>query len=409
MKIEDNNPVVTAPVVQAGLRPYERAGSTGGRLAGIPLVVFFTILAIPFAKGQETALWVSMAISLTGMVSFGVIPWQHIPRWVETVPALVTLVGSNLLVTATGGLAGGFDFILFAPAMWFALYGNRRDIAAAFFIQSLLLFLPVMQTISPGLPPVPPWQHSLVVSMLGAVIVTLIHQLVTQNLRDIAQIERQRNAIDLSQQAMSHDLRGPLGMAKSFTQEVIDSQENPDSRLEMVSKLLASSMGLVTDVMMLHRAYRPSDREPVQLGKLVESSAAAVKGITVQTEVEDTAILIHRSVMARAMSNLFSNAAQHAHGDDPTRKPTIHVRQVRDKDNCVITVEDDGPGIPDDELPMIFEAHERGLHSEGHGLGLAIVRACARVHNGYVEAANVKNGGARFSIIIPIARDNDDS
>jgi signal transduction histidine kinase len=71
-----------------------------------------------------------------------------------------------------------------------------------------------------------------------------------------------------------------------------------------------------------------------------------------------------------------------------------------------LSVEDTGPGIPDDELPHLFEPFWRGRaarRTPGSGVGLAVVAELLRAHGGRVEAANRPGGGARLTVSLPRA------
>ena len=71
-----------------------------------------------------------------------------------------------------------------------------------------------------------------------------------------------------------------------------------------------------------------------------------------------------------------------------------------------LVVEDDGPGIRAEDLPRLFDRFYRaaGAPGEGTGLGLAIAAWIVERHNGRVVAANRPEGGARFTILMPLAR-----
>jgi two-component system, OmpR family, sensor histidine kinase PrrB len=68
-----------------------------------------------------------------------------------------------------------------------------------------------------------------------------------------------------------------------------------------------------------------------------------------------------------------------------------------------LTVEDDGPGVPEGERERIFERFARGTTAtaQGSGLGLALVRQQAALHGGTVEVGDSELGGARFEVALP--------
>ncbi|MDB5746065.1 MAG: sensor protein RstB, partial [Massilia sp.] len=103
--------------------------------------------------------------------------------------------------------------------------------------------------------------------------------------------------------------------------------------------------------------------------------------------------------LGRALSNLLRNAQKYAAG-------TIHVVARRDGARVTIAVEDDGPGIPDDERERVFEPfyrldRSRDRATGGFGLGLSIVRKALQLHGGSVHVERSALGGARFVVDLP--------
>ena len=110
-----------------------------------------------------------------------------------------------------------------------------------------------------------------------------------------------------------------------------------------------------------------------------------------------------------ALRNLLENASNYA----PPRSRIVMASERKDG-KIVLTVEDEGPGIPQAELSRVFERFYRvdkarsrgGQDPGGTGLGLAIVRHLIELHGGRVTAANRPAGGARFTIELPQPSDN---
>jgi two-component system sensor histidine kinase KdpD len=103
--------------------------------------------------------------------------------------------------------------------------------------------------------------------------------------------------------------------------------------------------------------------------------------------------------MQQALGALLSNAAAHAKSDQP-----IEVSAARDDSLLVFSVADHGPGLAPGEENKVFEKFYRGPASRpgGLGLGLSIARQLVEAHGGEIVAQNRQNGGARFSIRLPI-------
>ena len=84
----------------------------------------------------------------------------------------------------------------------------------------------------------------------------------------------------------------------------------------------------------------------------------------------------------------------------------VRVELTAEGDRAVLSVLDDGPGIPEADLPRLFDRFYRADSSRtrtsgGAGLGLAIVRAIVVAHGGRIEAANLPQGGARMTVSLP--------
>jgi signal transduction histidine kinase len=105
--------------------------------------------------------------------------------------------------------------------------------------------------------------------------------------------------------------------------------------------------------------------------------------------------------LEQALQNLVANAVRHT--PDGGR---VAVSAERVPDGALIRVEDTGPGIPQEHLPLVFDRfykidRARASGQSGSGLGLSIVKAIVERHGGRVSAANAPGGGARFDIVLP--------
>jgi signal transduction histidine kinase len=88
----------------------------------------------------------------------------------------------------------------------------------------------------------------------------------------------------------------------------------------------------------------------------------------------------------------------------------VEVRLAAEEGWAVVTVVDQGPGIPPDDLPRLFDRFYRSEQSRaratgGAGLGLAIVRAIVTAHGGSIEARSPESGGAEFTVRLPAIRE----
>jgi len=104
-------------------------------------------------------------------------------------------------------------------------------------------------------------------------------------------------------------------------------------------------------------------------------------------------------LIGRAVDNLLSNAIKFS-----DRGGCISVEWTVDAVQTTLRVRDQGPGVPEADLPRLFRPFFRGgnaARADGHGLGLAIVQRVATAHGGRVDAVNIPGGGLEVSLQLP--------
>jgi signal transduction histidine kinase len=142
--------------------------------------------------------------------------------------------------------------------------------------------------------------------------------------------------------------------------------------------------------------------EDVDLDDLVEEGERRLRAhpdLVVESHAVPTRVVGDRGRLARVVTNLTDNAAQHA-----TR--TVRVTLSGDNEGAVLAVEDDGPGVPPADRERVFERFvrlddSRERRSGGSGLGLAIVREVVLAHGGSVRLADAGCGGCRVEVRLP--------
>ena len=148
-------------------------------------------------------------------------------------------------------------------------------------------------------------------------------------------------------------------------------------------------------------------REPINLAALVRevweplSLPLEQKHLTLSLELEDYMVEGDRERLRELADNLASNALRHC-----TPGGRIRVTLKAEETGVRLTVQNDGPSIPPEDLPHLFEPFYRGDRSRsresgGTGLGLAIVRAAAQAHGGSCGVENC-SGGPLFWVLLPL-------
>jgi two-component system OmpR family sensor kinase len=204
----------------------------------------------------------------------------------------------------------------------------------------------------------------------------------------------------------SHELRTPLTSILANLELLADVLEG--ERGEAARSALRSSQRmrrLVGDLLLLARAdaKRQLPREPTDVGRVLIEAAAELgpvaDGHNLTIDADEAIVDGTRDELHRMTLNLMENAIRHT--PPGTR---VKARVSSENGQVVLTVQDDGPGVPDELRDRIFERFVRGAGDRGSssGLGLSIVRAVAQSHGGTVDLEDA-DPGARFIVRIPRA------
>jgi two-component system OmpR family sensor kinase len=207
----------------------------------------------------------------------------------------------------------------------------------------------------------------------------------------------------------SHELRTPLTSVLANL-ELLEEELTGEQREAAASALRSSRRmrRLVADLLLLARADagRVAPHQPVDLSEVVTDAAAELEPVAGGHEISIDApagarVDGARDELHRLVLNLMENALRHT---DPGT--AVEATVERRNGVVVLSVEDDGPGIPTDQREKVFERFYRGSgeYSGSSGLGLSIVRAVAESHRGSVRLEEPLDGrGARFVVRIPAA------
>ena len=202
----------------------------------------------------------------------------------------------------------------------------------------------------------------------------------------------------------SHELRTPLTSLRTNV-EVLSKIEllDGEDRERLIASVLAGIddlTGLVADTVELARGEEPAAAvEQVNWNSLAEHVIDRARlhwpGVEFTAELASTSVVGVPDRIQRAMANLLDNAAKFSGG--------VGEVEITLADRT-LTVRDHGPGIPDRDLPHVFDRFYRAASMRdrpGSGLGLAIVAQVAESHGGGVAAANHPGGGAVLRLTLP--------
>jgi len=209
----------------------------------------------------------------------------------------------------------------------------------------------------------------------------------------------------------SHELRTPLtsiqGFAELFRLGTDNARVDTSTIIRRIEEESGRMKGLVEDLLLLARLdqVRQAERTPVDLSVLAADACsdalAAAPGRTVSLSAPQPVVVLgDEAHLRQALANLMTNALKHTPSNS-----SIEVSAQLETGHAVIAVRDHGSGLDDEALAHVFDRfwqQDPSRSSKGAGLGLAIVAAVAAEHEGSVIAANAVDGGAVFTMRLPL-------
>ncbi|MEL6222978.1 MAG: HAMP domain-containing sensor histidine kinase [Cyanobacteria bacterium J06627_8] len=215
----------------------------------------------------------------------------------------------------------------------------------------------------------------------------------------------------------SHELRNPLAAILSNAQVALIPNMQPSSQTECVKEIetAAKAMSELIDNLLFLARHEGSatgaalgEHMNIQelLKPLVEYGTAQAfrqkRTFIHQIPQHNAVVNTNSQLLRRALTNLLDNAFKYTK-DSGTVQLRVHIHT----NEVMIQVEDDGVGIPEADLPQIFERFyrvdaARSRHTGGFGLGLAIAQQIVRVHSGQLTATSTVGHGSTFQIQLPL-------
>ena len=209
----------------------------------------------------------------------------------------------------------------------------------------------------------------------------------------------------------AHELNNPLTSVLGMSELLQDSPLPDTSRkqLETLQQQARRAVGIVQNLMYFSRPPAPG-KAAIDLGELVQRTldlhaySLRKNNIAVDFLREGSLPPVTGDAhqLMQVFLNLIFNSEQAMR--EVRDRGTLRIRLEKGKKNASVIFQDDGPGIPPDILPNIFDPlYTTKRPGRGTGLGLSICKAILREHNGNVEAASGPGGGAVFTVTLPVA------
>ena len=205
---------------------------------------------------------------------------------------------------------------------------------------------------------------------------------------------------------VSHELRSPV-MALMTTIEVLEQDSDGGGRRTESLALLRREVHRLSHALeqllalgRLEAGVDERERQPLSLGELLSNTLTQMHKDTVVDQA-DTPVIVEgdKGALRRMVVNVVDNAEIHGGG-------VVRLGLTRQGRWAVITVDDAGPGIPEAERQRVFERFARAgsrAARPGTGLGLSLVTETVRAHGGDVRCTASPEGGARFTVRLPLS------
>lgn len=215
---------------------------------------------------------------------------------------------------------------------------------------------------------------------------------------------------------IAHDLKTPLTRLRNRLEAAMRDGENPGTSSEALEAAIVESERLIATfnaLLLIARVEAGSTAglfEPVDVADIVTDVAelyqpvAEDAGLALKVEAAShMKVRASRELISQALVNLVENAIKYA-PPSQSSEPVVEIRVIEQGTDVVLEVADHGPGIPAEDRERVLERFVRldeARVEAGSGLGLSLVAAVARLHNGRVEIED-NRPGARLRLVLPV-------
>lgn len=200
---------------------------------------------------------------------------------------------------------------------------------------------------------------------------------------------------------VSHDLRTPLTRIKLQLALIKDPKQSDGK--QMIESDITEMEQLIEGYLSYVRGEEDEEPQPTNLSSLLKSLIEKANQGRIDASIGKNINLTAKlQLLSRGIGNVLNNALQYA------SKVHVTLALTKDQHHAVITIEDDGPGIPSDQYEDVFQPffrleQSRNQGTGGVGLGLAITRDAIRAHAGTIELSRAdKLGGLKVTIRLPM-------
>ena len=234
--------------------------------------------------------------------------------------------------------------------------------------------------------------------------------------RDISQEKEAQKTQAEFLDSVAHEFRTPLTSIRASVEMLIDNEaKDPESQFRFYNIIheetyrLSQLIDNLLNLSMIESGATAVKIAPVRLRKLLEDCVDVVRPQCEEKRINLTADLpdrlptldIDKSLFTVAVMNILGNAVKYT-----PRGGTVTLSTLSREEEFIISIQDTGIGIPEEELPRIFEkfyrcASPNGQEVPGSGVGLATALQIVQVHGGSIQVTSRRGEGSTFSMVLP--------
>jgi signal transduction histidine kinase len=233
--------------------------------------------------------------------------------------------------------------------------------------------------------------------------------------RTVDRLERSNEQLQQFAYVASHDLQEPLRMVSSYV-DLLESEygdeldDEADEYIQFAVDGARRMQAMIDGLLQYSRvhtqgeAFERVDADAV-LDRVLKDLELLLTEIDATVTSDDLpAVVADENQLGQLLQNLVSNAVEHGSEADDVEGPHVHVSGEERADSVVLSVADDGPGIPEGQQERVFELFEQSSRDDdGTGLGLAICKRIVDRHDGDIWVDSADGEGATFHVELPRA------
>jgi PAS domain S-box-containing protein len=224
---------------------------------------------------------------------------------------------------------------------------------------------------------------------------------------DITELKERERNLEILNQVVRHDIRNKLQPILAYADILQTEGETADNEyIEQILEAAHDAVEITTTARNVTKVMLQSEEDlrPVRLSMVLEDEIEDIRSnyesatIRLGDDLPEVSVRAD-DMLASVMRNLLTNAIQH----NDKEIPEVTVSATRNDGNVLVQVADNGPGVPDDRKKEVFEQGEKGLDSDGTGLGLYLVDTLVSRYGGEARVEDNIPKGAIFTVKLPVA------